>query len=262
MQEPPLARHSHDNAGDPQTEGLAEETDGGERATAILLAVSRALISWDSFDSVSERLLRDLAGALGFTAGVLWLPTGEALLARAVWGVTDEIRLELERALQPLRLAPGVRLPGSAWARGEPTHSVVADGAESGARREPRMNVVRPFLAFPACAGEEVLGVVELYASSHTKLSPRAQGVLGTAGQLLGAVFARRRGELGLCPLTARELEVLGLAADGLTGRRIADRLEISPATVKTHFEHIFRKLDVGDRGGAVAQGIRGGLIA
>jgi DNA-binding NarL/FixJ family response regulator len=79
---------------------------------------------------------------------------------------------------------------------------------------------------------------------------------------VLGAAFARRRGELKLSPLTARELEILMLAADGLTGRRIAELLEISPATVKTHFEHIFRKLDVGDRTSAVARAIRGGLIA
>jgi DNA-binding NarL/FixJ family response regulator len=114
----------------------------------------------------------------------------------------------------------------------------------------------------PVCVGEEVLGVVELYARSHAELSARLIGVLGTAGQLLGTVFARRRGELKLSPLTARELEVLALAADGLTGRRIAERLQISPSTVKTHFEHIFRRLGVRDRTSAVAQAIRGGLIA
>jgi ATP/maltotriose-dependent transcriptional regulator MalT len=85
--------------------------------------------------------------------------------------------------------------------------------------------------------------------------------VLGIAGHVLGTLFASRRGELKLSPLTARELEVLTLAAHGLTGRRIAQELEISPATVKTHFEHIFRKLGVSDRTAAVAQGLRGGLI-
>jgi DNA-binding NarL/FixJ family response regulator len=57
-------------------------------------------------------------------------------------------------------------------------------------------------------------------------------------------------------------VEVLSHAADGLTGRRIAELLEISPATVKTHFEHIFAKLGAGDRTSAVAQAIRAGVIA
>lgn len=61
--------------------------------------------------------------------------------------------------------------------------------------------------------------------------------------------------------LTPRELELLQLAADGLSGPRIAERLVLSPATVRTHFANIYEKLDVGDRAGAVAKGMRLGLI-
>jgi ATP/maltotriose-dependent transcriptional regulator MalT len=43
--------------------------------------------------------------------------------------------------------------------------------------------------------------------------------------------------------LTDRELEILQLAADGISGRHIAERLVISPATVKTHFANTYRKL-------------------
>ncbi|MEA2285186.1 MAG: two-component system, NarL family, nitrate/nitrite response regulator NarL, partial [Solirubrobacteraceae bacterium] len=41
----------------------------------------------------------------------------------------------------------------------------------------------------------------------------------------------------------------------------IAEQLFLSPATVKTHFEHIYEKLGVGDRAAAVAQALRTGLI-
>jgi DNA-binding CsgD family transcriptional regulator len=62
-------------------------------------------------------------------------------------------------------------------------------------------------------------------------------------------------------PLTPRQLEVLQLAAEGLPGPSIAERLVLSPATVKTHFGNIYKKLGVSGRGAAVARGMRWGLI-
>jgi DNA-binding CsgD family transcriptional regulator len=62
-------------------------------------------------------------------------------------------------------------------------------------------------------------------------------------------------------PLTQREIEVLALAADGLSGPELADELTLSPATIKTHFKNIYLKLDVKSRAGAVAKAMRLGLI-
>lgn len=56
--------------------------------------------------------------------------------------------------------------------------------------------------------------------------------------------------------LTRREAEVLGCAAHGLTNAQIADELALSPATVKTHLERVYRKLDVSSRGAAVARAL------
>ena len=61
--------------------------------------------------------------------------------------------------------------------------------------------------------------------------------------------------------LTRRELEVLRLMAEGLTNNRIADFLEISPHTVKSHVIHIFNKLGVNDRTQAAVWAARLGLI-
>jgi DNA-binding CsgD family transcriptional regulator len=61
--------------------------------------------------------------------------------------------------------------------------------------------------------------------------------------------------------LTPREQEVLQLAAGGLSGPEIAERLVLSPSTVKTHFGNLYEKLGVGDRTAAVAKGMRLGLI-
>ena len=53
-------------------------------------------------------------------------------------------------------------------------------------------------------------------------------------------------------PLSDREIEVLHLVADGISNPKIADRLSISLATVKTHLHHIIDKLEVKDRSQAV----------
>jgi DNA-binding NarL/FixJ family response regulator len=61
--------------------------------------------------------------------------------------------------------------------------------------------------------------------------------------------------------LSARELEVLDLLAEGVANREIATRLHVSEATVKTHLVHIFTKLDVDTRTAAVTVGVERGLI-
>ena len=52
----------------------------------------------------------------------------------------------------------------------------------------------------------------------------------------------------GLDELTARELEVLTLVADGLTNAEIAQTLQLSPLTAKTHVSRILMKLGARDR--------------
>jgi two-component system, NarL family, response regulator YdfI len=61
--------------------------------------------------------------------------------------------------------------------------------------------------------------------------------------------------------LTRREIEILGLLAEGLGNRAIATRLAISEHTVKSHITSIFTKLDVSTRAEAVADAARLGLI-
>lgn len=62
--------------------------------------------------------------------------------------------------------------------------------------------------------------------------------------------------------LTPRELEVLGLVADGLTNRAIAQRLGISENTVKFHLNAILGKLGAQSRTDAIVRATRLGIIA
>lgn len=68
--------------------------------------------------------------------------------------------------------------------------------------------------------------------------------------------------DLPLTLLTPRERDVLQLAADGMSTPSIAQHLSLSRATVRTHFGNIYLKLNVKSRAGAVAKGMRLGLIS
>jgi DNA-binding CsgD family transcriptional regulator len=61
--------------------------------------------------------------------------------------------------------------------------------------------------------------------------------------------------------LTLREMAILTLLSTGLTAESLARRLSISPRTVEKHLEHIYRKLDVGDRLRAVHRAYELGLL-
>ncbi len=61
--------------------------------------------------------------------------------------------------------------------------------------------------------------------------------------------------------LTGREIEVLGLVADGKTSRQIGDLLFISENTVKNHIRNILDKLGLHSRNEAVLYAIRENLI-
>ena len=65
----------------------------------------------------------------------------------------------------------------------------------------------------------------------------------------------------GEAALTARELEVLALLAEGASNKAIARRLGISVHTAKFHVGSLLDKLDVGGRAGAVAEAARRGVI-
>ncbi|MEV0386265.1 response regulator transcription factor [Nonomuraea sp. NPDC050643] len=96
---------------------------------------------------------------------------------------------------------------------------------------------------------DELIRAVHAAARGEAVLSP------SVATRLLGQVRAPAD------PLSARELEVLRLIADGATNREAAARLFISEATVKSHVLHIYAKLGVNDRAAAVAVAFRRGLL-
>jgi DNA-binding CsgD family transcriptional regulator len=107
----------------------------------------------------------------------------------------------------------------------------------------------------------KVREALELYASFYpdgVRAAARGEAVLSpsVATRLLGQVRQPARE-----PLSQRELDILGLIAQGCSNREAAARLFISEATVKTHVLHIYAKLGVNDRAAAVAAGFERGLL-
>jgi two-component system response regulator DesR len=118
-----------------------------------------------------------------------------------------------------------------------------------------------------------------LLISGAGRISPNAARAAGAAGfvskDLAAAEIASavRRVGLGMTvfrpheapqgpPLSDREREVLQEIASGATNREIAERLYLSPHTVKEHTSSLYRKLGVRNRAEAVQKAQRLGLLS
>jgi DNA-binding NarL/FixJ family response regulator len=110
-----------------------------------------------------------------------------------------------------------------------------------------------------AAPQEEILAGVRAVAAGETVLAP------SIAAKLVQRVRADAAGPGAAASappaLSPRELEVLRLVAAGRSNPRIAAALFIGEATVKTHLQHVFEKLDVSDRTRAVTRAMELGLI-
>jgi DNA-binding NarL/FixJ family response regulator len=104
---------------------------------------------------------------------------------------------------------------------------------------------------------EQLLTAIRTIAAGDALLSP-------TVTKRVIQKFARaprRTPPPGLDELTARELEVLRLMADGLSNAEIGQALFITETTVKTHVTHVLQKLDLRDRVQAVVLAYQSGLF-
>jgi DNA-binding NarL/FixJ family response regulator len=112
---------------------------------------------------------------------------------------------------------------------------------------------VRAILPADASASE-ILAAIEAAAAGLAVVDVRdLEGLL--------AASVPQAAEEGATPLTARELEVLRMLAEGAANKTIAWKLGISEHTVKFHVAQILGKLGAGTRTEAVTVGIRKGLI-
>ena len=134
-------------------------------------------------------------------------------------------------------------VPEAAWVlvADDPGLSGIAEALRSGVRAVlPRHS-----------SASQIAAAIEAAAAGFVVLQP---------GDLDGLLVHPQPASLAE-PLTPREVEVLGMLAEGQSNKSIAHRLGISEHTVKFHVTSIMGKLDAGSRTEAVTQGIRKGLI-
>jgi NarL family two-component system response regulator LiaR len=102
-------------------------------------------------------------------------------------------------------------------------------------------------------SAEELVRAIRAAHAGRSTLSPEATRAL---------IHAATRPPSPGHDLTPREREVLALLVDGLNNTVIAERLVVSPSTVKSHVSNILTKLGVASRTEAATLAVREGLIA
>jgi LuxR family maltose regulon positive regulatory protein len=183
------------------------------------------------------------------------------LRSRLARGETAEAAPEALSLAEAARAFPSIAIRASCIealcreAEGEPADAFDAMlRALESAGDEP---FTRSYLEF----GPQLLPLVERAATAaEAGVRRRAERLLAafaSRGMVGGGTQVRR------CPfaISAREVEVLGLLALGLSNRELAERLFISEATVKTHLHHLAEKLGAGSRLSILAKARAFGLI-
>lgn len=165
------------------------------------------------------------------------------------------VELEPDIAIVDLHMPGmgGLELLEAVQQRGLPTKVVILTG---------QLESEQVYRAVESGAAAVVSKLVEPATLVSTLLDVAAgRTVLGSEVQALlaGEVRSRRREDRPL--LTDREREVLALIAEGNSVAEIAASIHLSPSTVKSHLESLYRKLEVSERAAAVAAAMRKGLL-
>jgi len=174
----------------------------------------------------------------------------EGVLAEAGYGcrtaASGEVALRAARSEQPRIVLLDVHLP-------------VMSGYDVCRRLRERYGLSVGIIFISGCRAESYDQIAGLELGGDDYLSkPFDPGELvarfrSLARRLPAAGPAAAAREQPEHALTARELEVLALAAEGLPQKQVAQKLSISRKTVGTHMSHIFEKLAVHSQGQAVA---------
>jgi len=107
--------------------------------------------------------------------------------------------------------------------------------------------------------GSEIIGAIRAARSGESVLDPTVtRKLLERVVSAEGVTAEGKASEL----LTSREIEILRLAANGMSNRDIANVLFLSLRTVKAHLTNIFNKMGCSGRTDAIVKGLREGYIA
>jgi DNA-binding NarL/FixJ family response regulator len=225
------ARRGDAEAAAPLEEAYALACPTGELMRIGPAAAAHAEAAWlTGHDKAVDELTR-AALALALRRGAPW-ETGALAYWRRQAGLRDDI--------DPAALA-------------EPYRLALAGDAAGAAERW--LQIGCPYEAALARGDEASVGELqELGAVPAARILARRLRERGVRGIPRGPHPRTRENPAGL---TARELEVLALLAEGLRNAQIAERLVLSEKTVGHHVSAVLRKLDVGSRSEAATKALR-----
>ncbi|WP_419998935.1 response regulator [Streptomyces boninensis] len=205
------------------------------------------LLLVDDHPVVRDGLRGMFAAADGFTV------LGEA--SSGVEAVDLAVRLDPDVVLMDLRMpgGNGVDAIAELKRRGARSRVLVLTTYDTDTDTIPAIEAGATGYLLKDAPRDELLAAVRAAADGRAVLSPAVASRLVTAVREPTAVVDET--------LSGREHEVLLLVARGTSNRQIAAKLFISEATVKTHLQHIYAKLDVKDRAAAVAAGYDRGIL-
>jgi DNA-binding CsgD family transcriptional regulator len=162
-------------------------------------------------------------------------------------------------ALGPVAAAHHEKADGSGYHRG-----LRGDATERGARilsaTDIYVGLTTERADRPGFTGGHAATEVRRLASTGVLEHQTAEAVLTAAGHSAPRPPASRRSSHP-GGLSRREVEVLQLAARGLTTREIGDRLYISPKTADHHIQHVYSKIGVSTRAAAALWAIQHDVI-
>lgn len=169
-----------------------------ERRLAAQYAVTRVLADATTLHEAAPRLLQAIGEGLDWVAGALWCEDAHEPVLRPVgcWHAAAARADELEAATAPITLGRDDDIPGQTWTSGQPLwisdlhrqpHTARAGHAVRGG--------LASVLAFPICAGDHAVGVVEFFAPRIAKPDAELLSMLGALGSQVGQFIVRRRVE-------------------------------------------------------------------
>lgn len=146
-----------------------------------------------------------------------------------------------------------------------------ADGTRDLMAEHPAGDLALVSLTLGSSVGRIVTALRESGWSRVVALAPTADigPVIDAVGAGVHGVLIGRRANPAAAnvppsihDLSAREIEVIQLVAEGRSNKWIGDQLSLSALTVKSHLARIGRKLETGDRAHIVALALRAGVIS
>jgi DNA-binding CsgD family transcriptional regulator len=226
-----------------------------DRAISIVDLISQAMAVIDDGEQAEQLVCNALAKATGAdSAALLGIDLGRRLRVHAAFPNQRHAAVLADAALHGGRRSEGTNLQAG-------QHPVLGDIVTIGpelveqAPGQDRVRVVA--LAKRGGFSPEARALLAESVAPLQLLLPHVADACRRAQQVRTAADAA-----AALNLTAREVEVLQLLAEGLLARTIAARLGLSPRTVHKHLSNVYTKLGVHDRLVAVSIARAQGLIA